>query len=358
MKLRLLADDLTGALDSAAAFAGDVPVHLDAPPADDANAIGVVATASRDVAPASLPTVLTPSLGWLRGADIAFKKVDSLLRGNTFVEVAWLARSGGFARTVFAPAFPQQGRLTVDGRLWLAPSAQRGAQCVSELSMAERLTNLGVPEPWVPDVRSDDDLQRIAALSLHSDSRHWLWCGSAGLAQALARAHGLAASPAPLQAAPSPLLLVSASHHEVVRRQWAVLHTALPDVPLAVRGDAKMIDAVLSALRRPCKAALLDLAPANPLSSAAEASALLARQLDVVVASAPRPGALIVMGGDTLRALCRATGARSLLSQASPRPGWGRARWVGGCWEGVECHSRSGAFGADDDLLSMISALS
>ena len=353
MKLRLLADDLTGALDSAAAFAGEVPVHLDAPPADDAAAVSAVATATRDVAPGDLPALLTPPLAWLHGADIAFKKVDSLLRGNTFAEAAWLARAGGFARTVFAPAFPQQGRLAVDGHLWLASSARR----VGERSMVEYLAGLQAPEPWVPDVRNDDDLQRVAELSLRSDSRDWLWCGSAGLAHALARVHGLAAKPAPLRPAPPPLLLVSASHHEVARRQWALLQAALPDAPLAMHGEAEAIEAVLAAMRRPCKAALLDRAPAD-LLSAAEAAALLARQLTAVVASAPRPATLAVVGGDTLRALCRATGARALLAQASPRPGWGRARWVGGCWDGVECHSRSGAFGADDDLLSMVGALS
>ena len=31
----------------------------------------------------------------------------------------------------------------------------------------------------------------------------------------------------------------------------------------------------------------------------------------------------------------------------------GRARLVGGRWDGVVCHSRSGAFGDDGDLLAM-----
>ena len=36
-KVRILADDLTGALDTAAAFAGEVPVYLDAPPTANAS---------------------------------------------------------------------------------------------------------------------------------------------------------------------------------------------------------------------------------------------------------------------------------------------------------------------------------
>ena len=63
-EMRILADDLTGALDTAAAFAGEVPVYLDAPAAVDASPcpVSVVATATRDVPVDSLPRLLAPSL--------------------------------------------------------------------------------------------------------------------------------------------------------------------------------------------------------------------------------------------------------------------------------------------------------
>ena len=335
MKLRILADDLTGALDSAAAFAGEVPVHLDAPPdGDDAVMVGVVATATRDVAPEALPSMLAPSLDWLRGADVAFKKVDSLLRGNTFAECAWLARQGGFMRIAFAPAFPSQGRLTINAQAWVTQPGSSLPQPIGERSIADAFAGLDALEVWVPDVRSDDDLRRIAALSLQDASRGWLWCGSAGLAQAFATVHRIEARPAALVPAAPPLLLVSASHHPVVRRQWLRLVHAAP-----------------SALT------MFDLSPTELLSPA-QAATLLAGQVTAIAGQEPKPATVIVVGGDTLRALCRATGAHSLRAQASPRPGWGRARWVGGRWDGVDCHARSGAFGADDDLLSIVRALS
>jgi uncharacterized protein YgbK (DUF1537 family) len=104
--LRILADDLTGALDSAAAFAGDVPVFLDIPqPQVVAASVSVVATATRDMPIESLPTQLGPSISWLAAGRVSFKKIDSLLRGNTFAEAALTARTGGFKRVVFAPAF-------------------------------------------------------------------------------------------------------------------------------------------------------------------------------------------------------------------------------------------------------------
>jgi uncharacterized protein YgbK (DUF1537 family) len=332
MKLRILADDLTGALDSAAAFAGEVPVHLDAPSGgDDPAPVSVVATATRDVAPDALPSMLEPSLDWLRGADVAFKKVDSLLRGNTYAECAWLARQGGFERIVFAPAFPKQGRSTVDWRAWVTQPGSSLPQPIGERSIADAFAGLDPPEVWVPDVRSDDDLRRVAALSTRGSSRRWLWCGSAGLAQAFASVHGIQARVEAFAPAALPLMLVSASHHAVVRRQWVRLEAAAPSLPGLVT---------------------FDLSPAERLSPE-QAAALLARQAEAIARHDPEPATLIVVGGDTLRALCRATAAQSLRARASPRPGWGRARWVGGRWDGVDCHSRSGAFGADDDLLSI-----
>ena len=329
MKLRILADDLTGALDSAAAFVGETTVYLDRP-GDDDPGVGVVATATRDVPREALPMLLDPARAWLRSADLAFKKVDSLLRGNTFDECALLARD--HARIVFAPAFPQQGRTAVAGRAWLGQPGGTASQPIGDGSITERFAALGVTNLWVPDVLSDADLNAVAALTMQDTARGWLWCGSAGLAQAMAAVHGLAARHAPAERSAGPVLLVSASRHPVLRRQWALLQARE-----AMHGGLSCVD----------------LSGADDLSPA-QAAARLAQGLQRLVDSAPVPGRLIVIGGDTLRALCRATGTGSLRASASLRPGWGNARLVGGRWHGVRCQSRSGAFGTDGDLLEAV----
>jgi uncharacterized protein YgbK (DUF1537 family) len=69
----------------------------------------------------------------------------------------------------------------------------------------------------------------------------------------------------------------------------------------------------------------------------------------------PRPGTLIAAGGETLRALCRGLGARSLEATGLVAPGVPRSAMRGGAWDGVEVVSKSGAFGADTlwrDLLA------
>jgi uncharacterized protein YgbK (DUF1537 family) len=370
--VRILADDLTGALDTAAAFAGEVPVYLDAPPTVDASPcpVAVVATTTRDVPAGSLPGLLAPSLPWLVDADLAFKKVDSLLRGNTFAECAHVARAGGFGRLVFAPAFPQQGRVTIDGRQWVVPPGEPLAnrQPVGDALPATLFAALGLTvtppaEPpldrlsvWIPEVGSDDDLARVAALSTHADARRWLWCGSAGLAHAIAANRHLAPGPqrvAPQGTVPGPVLLISASRHPVAQAQWNAVRVSRQDAIVTVHGRPAALQAACRAMQTPFDLALLDLAPIDALAPQ-EAANLLARQLEAIVRAAPRPAALIVVGGDTLRALCIAAGARGLSAGASSRAGWGCARLIGGAWDGVACHSRSGAFGGPDDLSTMV----
>ncbi len=413
LSLRLLADDLTGALDSAAAFAGAIPVHLDPPPAAAAAAavtatatsavseapcgpVEALATATRDIPQAELPAALACAIAWLQGADIAFKKVDSLLRGNTFAEAVHIARAGGFDEVVFAPAFPAQGRLLLDGRLCLRPPGQTGGNATADDGPDCRaaFAALGLPGHGIsltlPELRSDADLREIARGALLPTPRRRLWCGSAGLAQAMAHAmaqsmaqamtlepdgaatdahtpdaHTPGSTPLDVPAeceltlSAGPTLLLTASHHPVLRQQWQRLRQARPQALAGGRSPEPTPAELLAALaerRQPPPddpLIVLDLSPAEVLAPEA-AAALLARQLALVVELLPRPGRLAVVGGDTLLALCRASGATGLRALASARSGWGRARWIGGRWDGVPCQSRSGAFGGANDLVEAL----
>lgn len=333
MQVRILADDLTGALDSAAAFRGEVPVFLDQPGAAGPGVpVVVVATATRDVAPATLPALLAPSVPWLATADVPFKKIDSLLRGNTFAEVAFVARAGGFADVVVAPAFPAQGRTVRDGRLWIRQPGDAAAAEVGHMHVVEALDAAGVPAAHVPDVRDDNDLERLIERVLAAPGKRTLLCGSAGLAHAVAAAAGLAArsTGVPVAHVRGRVRVMTASRHPVLRSQWPRLAVVAGTLDLA----------------------LDDLAPAASLAAEA-AAAHVAEQLRRLVAAVPRPDAVIVVGGDTLRAVCHACGVTALMARPALRSGWGRARFVGGLWHDVECHARSGAFGDPDDLVAL-----
>lgn len=362
LRLRILADDLTGALDCAAAFGAGVPVHLGQPTIGDCPGIDIVATASRDVPASEWPAQLSPALDWLRCADVAFKKVDSLLRGNTFDEVDWLARQAPFAGLAFVPAFPAQHRVTQNGQQWWqqADGTRQAVATSIHDSLRARgwRVDTGPVHPdveggrvaWVPDVTEDAALDAAAGIALHS-GRRWLWCGSAGLAHALARRMPQVSHTPRASTATGQVMLVSASHHPVSREQWRVLR-AVHGHRCHAGEDPRTLDADTAAYP-----ALIDLSATEQLRPE-QAVALLHSQAQAIATHAPRPRTLVVVGGDTLLALCRTLGATGLLSEvALERPGWGCARMRGGRWDGLVCHTRSGAFGGPDDLLEVIDSL-
>ena len=370
-RLRILADDLTGALDTAAVYAGPVPVYIDHPPADQEDAavpVAALATGTRDIAPESLPERLQPALDWLRAGTVAYKKVDSLLRGNTFAETAWIAQHGSFNLTVFAPAFPAQGRITTEDRQWIVQrdGTREGVATplIEAFSALNRracssFANDGVCDTWIPEILTDADLDRIVATVEHSAAASPLWCGSAGLAHALARRWHLApdlGSAALLPIGEGPTVLISASFQPTLKTQWARLCADRPPTAMARYADDGEIAAALDQARAGAGEVWLDLSPAGRVSPD-EAATRLAAQVARIVECLPRPGQLAVIGGDTLLALCRASGASALLAHPAVRPGWGCARLVGGAWNGVPCYSRSGAFGGLDDLAEMIRLL-
>ena len=348
----ILADDLTGALDTAAAWAknGEVPVFLDTPDVS-AQVVQVLASGTHDVPPTELDARLGPVLDWFTASGRSYKKIDSLLRGNTFAEIAWLMRSGRFAGAVLAPAFPEQGRFTAQARHWVtSPHQPYGPRSHEHPeSLVQALARVGleariVSHPAeclqhpgtvvIPDLLGDADLDELAHLASQVQARNWLWCGSAGLAWALTRTTATPADPATLPAAcgPGRPLLITASRHPVLREQ---LHSlATHDLPVD----------------------LVDLAESEPLAPV-QAQERLAARMQALIKHRARPPLLAVVGGDTLLALCRAAGVRSLQAGPSPRPGWGRARLCGGPWDGLCCYSRSGAFGPPDDLAALLTTL-
>mgnify|MGYP006270840837 CR=1 FL=1 len=329
-RVRIVADDLTGALDSAAAFNGPVPVLLGDPDCATSAPVAAASTATRDVPLETLPGRLASWVEWLSGAAVPFKKIDSLLRGNTFAEIAYFVRAGGYRGAVFAPAFPALGRVTIDGRQCVVPPGKALAerQPVGAGTPADAFTLFGLPT------------------------------GSGGLAHAIAAAHGLAAGSDPRVPQPraGTVMVFSASHHPVTRQQWEMLLAVESGAHFVTRANQVSLRTTLRALGHGLELALFDLSPSRMLAPDAAAERL-ARDMTQIVSAGTRPAALVVIGGDTLLTLCRAAGAVALMAGASPRTGWGHARLSGGVWNDVPCYSRSGAFGDADDLATMVRLL-
>jgi D-threonate/D-erythronate kinase len=356
--VRIVADDLTGALDAAAplvGLAGPLPVLWDAHAAAHAGGSFALDAESRD-----RPAPAERWLAALRGADLAYKKIDSLLRGRTVDEITACLESGYFASAVVAPAFPAQQRITRGGRQYWRAAPSAAWQPVEVELMAD-MQRRGLPVGHAPSSRhiagrgfflcdaiDEDDLAAVvhAGRGLRAPL---LWIGTAGLARALAGPSG----PAVLTALPTPLLLVIGSHHPVTLAQVAQLMAHAATAATTIRLDstdlAAAVDGLAAALATQRRAALVFALPDG--TGAEVAGPLFDRVMALAIERIGPPGSLVVTGGATLFRLARALEARSLLVTGELMPGIAISRLEGGRWPGATVLSKSGAFGAPDLLV-------
>lgn len=354
MSFHLIADDLTGALDTAAQFAIAQPVpvfwgRLPSPMPDRIAIDSGTREAGRDRARATVATLahgLPDDPGTLR-----FAKLDSLLRGNSAAEIsAWIAATAP-RRTIIAPAFPFQGRATRGGRQGVrdADGGWRPVACdlAAELAAEGHAPTLCRPGDAVPegvslwDAETDADLARIAAAGLAA-SGSVLWCGAGGLAAALA---GVSAPPTddfPPPDLPRPVLGLFGTHHPATLAQLA----QLPTIPAT---EAERVAAALAA------EGTAFAVPGLPEGlDPDDAARCIAALFDRLVAGLDRPGTLIVAGGETLRALCGSLGAERLDLIGQVVPGVPLSILRGGRWDGVRVVSKSGAFGGPSLLARLL----
>jgi uncharacterized protein YgbK (DUF1537 family) len=316
MLLRLLADDLTGALDSAARFvtaAAPIPVTWEASGAAGPMALD---SGTRDLAPELVASRLEPFVPLLAAGELAFKKIDSLSRGHVALELA--ACLGAFDHCVLAPAFPFQGRITREGRQ-LAGDGDVWRETGVDLQAELRRHGIAAR---VRDAETDEDLDSIVAEARLLKGRV-LWCGTGGLAGALAGHR-----PVPRPALIPPLMAFIGSDHPVTRAQIAT-------IPSALRGSVITCELPAGIDRGDARSRIAD-----------EFVALLTR--------VPRPGTLFVSGGETLRDLCRGLGVTHLVVDGELEPGGPTSLRCGGSWDGQRLVSKSGAFGDSNFLAGLL----
>ncbi|MFK4508206.1 four-carbon acid sugar kinase family protein [Bradyrhizobium daqingense] len=344
--VRLLADDLTGALDTAAEFVGLCgPFDVTWPDAAVASSSPSLAidSGTRERSKAESIEIVARLAPQLRGATIPYKKVDSLLRGAWAAELGACLRGGDWASCVVAPAFDYQGRRTVGGQQFartvqgdwhrvgdnlLAQLRQDGI--AAQQGRADTLSQGGVQ---VFDAESDIDLDRIVAMGQRMPGPV-LWCGSGGLAGALARSHR-ADAPGQLKL---PVLGLFGSDQPATASQLTACGAAT--IALAEGEGAAPVRRKLA----DDGVALVKFSLAEGLTRA-EAARRIAREMTTLISALEPPGTLIVAGGETLKAACVALGAHALQVTGRIVPGLPRSILQGGRWSGVDVVSKSGAFG-------------
>lgn len=345
----ILADDLTGALDAAAPFAAlgfttcvaTGPAHLAAALAERTQVVAV-STGSRDASPEHAAALAATAARQLREAGpVAFKKIDSRLKGQVAAEIGGALAGFGRRSALVCPAIPDLGRTVRDGIV-------QGFGVANGLPVAAALDGIA-QRCEVPDAADDAALDALAR-SLLAAPADRLAVGARGLAAALARALAARWNPASrcLAPLPRPVLFGIGSRDPITLAQLAALRDA---VPLAVFANATdgLVDPT-------------DLAPGDILvcamtdggsrSAAAEAAQRFARGIAAHVA-ARSPATLVLSGGETAAAILSELGIGLLHVTGEIMPGlpFSLAHRDGARLAIV---TKSGGFGGPETLLDLL----
>ncbi|MFD7183989.1 four-carbon acid sugar kinase family protein [Streptomyces sp. NPDC059904] len=380
-----LADDLSGAAETACALGGPVRLSLAADVAGSPAAHDLVVDLDTRHLPAAAAAYAVRTA--LRAAQagpprLLYKKVDSQLRGHLAAEAA--AYAEGAEAVVIAPALPAAGRTVTGGVVHVnglplhRTDGWRAERTAAPRSLPEALSGLPVrtvPLDVVrsgsaaleaefrriadcgahpaPDAETDADLDAVAAAALRLGPGFRL-LGSGGLALALGRATARPAAaahpPAPTQDG-APLLFVVGTAEPAAVAQIAHLaalgahHVTLDPAGLAA-GTARLPrTAAVSALTvlsidgsaglRPC------------------AGRALSAALGALAAAYPGRPDLVLTGGETARTTLDALGTQELEPLGEIHHGAVHSRTP----DGRHVVTRPGSYGAEDSLLRIAAAL-
>ncbi|MBI2688890.1 MAG: hypothetical protein HYX27_21515 [Acidobacteria bacterium] len=332
----VLADDATGALECASILAGlGVNAAIDLG-GGMTQGVRVVDTETRHLPPDRAAARIR---GLLTQGPI-FKKTDSTLRGNISSELLAL-RNAAPGPIVYIPAYPSLGRTVRNGTLYVhgTPVAETGfANDAREPVQSSRIADLFPPQTvtLIPnadalpqsngtillcDAESDSDLENLAAAIRAMDPTPWI-AGPAGFVKHWACINGFPQETPSGFPRPAKWLIVCGSRHPQSRRQARHAETLGLPVILAAEETTQSPD---------------------------EVATYLARQtLQYIVRQGP--GALLIMGGDTVFAICREMHLTSLIPLPEILPGIAASTTPSGKFLFV---TKAGGFG-DDTLVERI----
>jgi uncharacterized protein YgbK (DUF1537 family) len=340
----VVADDVTGALDTAVGFTGCGVVEYSRTAATDVD-VAAVSTGSRAAA--------TPDLGApcpidREVFDRLYVKIDSTLRGWPREHVRAALDSWHPAATaIICPAAPALGRTVVGGRVYVhgerATDSAAGTDPVAPtrsdllpdlfdaalIDVSALADAIGRVPAVVIDASTAEDLADIAAL-VDGAGPLAVPVGSAGLAAALgARSAGRP----PERARVDDVLVVVTSVHPVAQAQVAAIEGLVPIVlPPPIQSATVSHEQALTAARE-----------------------VADRAAPLILA---RPGAaIVVIGGDGTDALLAALAADGVVVFGSLLPGVPYGRIRGGLADGTIIATKSGGFGTAGTLVDIIRIL-
>ncbi len=399
--LGILADDLTGACDTALAFfqygySATVVLSETGLPAIHTDTIAFT-THSRHCAPHEAYKRTTIALEQLRGANIhnLYKKIDSALRGNIGSELDALCDGWNVEVVLIAPTLPaarrivENGRLQIDGQPLAANVLSRvenaGTSGVAEIiaqSTQARIHSIplqtirageyaiekqihqvraGGTKIFVLDAVTDQDLTIIARLLGRNPK--WQAVGSAGLAAAIARSNERSRPMVKPQIVPRPrsaLLAIVGSLHPMARAQleWLQAKCAMPILRLESSRPDHITQLAHKLARQLAAGQAVALTTLDaPLTDNVSARAMERALGKVMTRFRLQLDGMVISGGETAMAVLSALGVQAAELIGQVEPGVPALRLHGGALPNLPIVTKAGSFGNPETLATALAYL-
>jgi uncharacterized protein YgbK (DUF1537 family) len=390
LKIAVIADDLTGALDTGVQFKNFGLTVEVAPILDKlqrlhkASDVVVVNTESRYLKPGEAFKRVKEAALNMGDPDVWYKKIDSTLRGNIGAELDALMKYTDETCSIVAPAFPQANRTTMEGFQYVNGVPLYKTEYAKELSNRSSFipdiigsqTDRKVISIDLGDVRRGTEHLRERVLRILEDGYEIIvidsfyerdlrsiskackdfkvWSGSAGLASELPEGLGFITS--------LPVLVVCGSMRTVTRDQVRVLedHFGVEKFTLEEeRIDGAQLEKLVKDLG---EAVAVDkdvviMTSSEPINTDPEScednlvaslAEITAKLLETNMVSG-----LVMTGGATSLGVCERTGVDSMEILGEVRPGIPFLKLS----TGVKAVTKAGGFGDEYALMDAVNYL-
>jgi uncharacterized protein YgbK (DUF1537 family) len=381
--LGLVADDLTGAADSAVGFAEygwrvELALRSAGPRVLNPSIPAVLAltTDSRALPDTDAAHQTCTAVNELitAGAERLYVKIDSTVRGFVAAQLDGAIRAWSTAHdnatAVVCPAFPDLGRTVVDGVVLVdgvsvgdtaagidpvTPRTESDLLKIIPGSVRGTLDAVGSARIVVVDARTTSDLNLLAA-RLAAAEHSVIMVGSGGLSAALGRLWPVEpASPVtwlPRRGASGVLVAVS-SLHPVTRQQLSQLRAMCPEPFDKLR--TALVEGHASTGSARIQVKIMTATQASNVS-AGEAAVDLADRVAIELTTG-RYLAAVLVGGDGAAAILRRLDADSVVVDSIISAGCPAGTVIGGPAGGLRLITKSGGFGQPDTLTRIVERL-
>jgi uncharacterized protein YgbK (DUF1537 family) len=289
-------------------------------------------------------------------------------------------------KAIIAPAFPTQGRTTRDGQHFVygVPLNETTfGKNVDSAMLADyfagsirAIQQIGVLHPAscilhsdgdliIADAERDEDLTRLVYAATQAGI--YLLCGSAGLAQALAKSQTWETRSTPPSAPETEgvgVLIVAGSRHPQTLRQIAAAEAAgVPIVRFDVAwenaahtANGALVELLAENLQQQQNVILTTAGLPNFPKQEGQLAAKLGQTVKSLISQQSLAG-LVLTGGDIAIAVSDALNANGLWLRGEVQSGIPWGRFLGGDADGLHVVTKAGGFGDDATLLNALQYL-